>query len=1338
MVTSLPDVARVARVVGELPGSRFRLGSGYRISDHLVLTAAHVLDDAADLAADLGGDGDYRPVTPVWRDTGADLALLRFAAAPTARVDPVRIGGVDRARISTVGAHAAGYPVYAEIGTPDGGRRGRAAVRCSVRTADTGAPGDLRVGIEDAAPASAPPGASPWQGMSGAAVITTDGLLVAVFREHLTPTGVAMHQVTALDRVDDEEWRALLTAEGVDPRPRPALPDGWDRTGGRLQRHHLRLDAIRRMRHPLVEEKVHFVDPGDDSSPGNVLARLTELASGPGLPSGVVLTGDAGAGKTRLCLETAARADREGWLVVHLTGKASLTDVGDSVGPRAGRVLVVADDIDWINDAGQIHGRVRDAVAASGTRAAFLTTARSVRLKDLESEPLRPQDTFVRIRVRSDPGYHSAICRELVRGLAPNAVGQQGEERVELMCEGPPAFSQLFASVYDNQAREGNDITAVVPRPDADFRVWLHGVLAEVGLPAVPWDGDADPATTAVARIVAHAPCALKDALDCFAPDSDDPADPRRVAGAGTIQRLVRNGLLSVQADSLRPVHDLYGDVLLGHGVVEAGGERVHRAGLRRVLESGLADGTALARVAASVDRLRATLGDEAGGRLAAEVEEWCTARLDTLRELVVEEPRSEGRELEVLLTRPTWRPVAARELAGPWLARHHGRTRARDAVLTAARHLPPEVSRPYLMAWLRRNAVHPAAAFAFHHVLRAEDIAPGPLEWTTDLAYEWLTLHAPRHSAARPLCELLDPRKKALSRDDPRLGQVLRWGLNWLDEYGTTSEASFVARTLLMRPELTGTGLVRTARLLLDTVAPANPADASFALEAVLGRCRQQRDLPKEVFEQAVKDSLLWLEDGGGHGRRPAAAYVLRQLVTPDLPGRDTLARAVQAAWNWLEPNADRHLELGMVLPPLLKNVRKADGHRNAAFTDEEQLQLQRLAVRWLSSSGSSSWRGVSEVAGALLRTSHPDQDPEVLDRLTRQALDLVEKHPYPTVARSVLPPLLHKNLDPGTRDRLMAAAFAQLPPAPTSPHTAFLLSSLLSRADLGADEHDRAMAATLEWLDRYPRGQGAVGLLNSALGGRRTSPDDRGRLAARAVQVLSPLTLLPPGKKRPWLVETLRLHRHGIRPEWNRLVSRACDLLDRRAAHTAPLLGELLKGADLLDAPVLERLHLACADWCALYDRSGWVPDLLSPVLGSRDASPAVRRRVSQVARDRLRPGSERNDALGKLLEALLRDGDLSDPEHADAAVDFALGWLEEHAGPAHRRKAHAVLLLVGHWLARAPQRPRAQERIRRAKDRMDAHLRDYPDEPSDRRRALEHHRRILAGPSGPEEAH
>lgn len=1335
-MTSGVDVAQVARVVVGLPDDKCCVGSGYRISERLVLTAKHVLKGGEAVHVRLGGEEFDRPAAEVWQDTDLDVALLQLDTSPTSRADPVLLGRVDRARNAEVTTRAVGFPGWAVIDksspdAPDDIWRGSTTIRCRILTSDVGSPDTLRVVVDDAPDVlTAPdPGTSPWQGMSGAALISDTGLLVGIVKEHVPAAGIGRLEVTPLDRIDDEGWRDALRGDHVPPRPLPVLPDNWSRTDGLHQHHSWYAVERNKASHSLVEEKLPYVDPGDSSSPGEILTRLADLAKRPGLPAGMIIDGAAGAGKSRLCLEVALRAqESRDWLVVHVTQSAPLRDVWNSVRGLADQVLVVADEIDWIADPGTTYRSVFSEAEGRGVRLAVLTTVRRSRLEDEALQPLDPWNTFTFVHVREDPEYHRDITRQIVQSLASDAVNQQDDGYMKKRCAGPPEISRFYATHLNDKAQAGEDVRRAAPSPDSDFGSWLNAILINMGLPLLG-DDVPDRAATAVALTVAHSPCRLEDALAFFAPD---PGDPRREEGGTLLGKLLDDKLLASRNGVLQPVHDVYADHLLGVAVLKNGQNSVHGVGLRRVLDSGLASGSALARVAVAVDRLRDKLDEEAVDALTGVVDDWCVAHRAVVRDLVVAaDEEGYGRELRALILRETWRPVVLREFAEPWLREHFTKAMALNTILAVASQLPD--SDRYLSGWIYRHSERPDAPRALHKAL-ANDLDPGNREWTTDQAYEWLTLHPLTIDASFPLQRLLRTRLDVLPRGDARMDQVRNWALRWLRRYGTTGQAGFVAGPLLKHRELTGADLERTARLLLDAVAPGDPSAATFALVAVLSRHRLHHDLPEDLYGQAVRDSFAWLNHEAGYGLRPAAAYLLRELIVPGLPGRDGLARAVQAAWNWLNVNGDRHVEVGLLLPPLLKNADKSSASDHAALTEDEQQHLAVVAMDWLAADDGSTGLSVSEVTGALLSTRLPDGDPERLRWLADRALALLRDRPGPSVARSVLTPLLHRrNLDTDTRVRVLAATFVQLAAAPDSPHLAYPLTALLRRSDLTGDESARTMAATLHCLDKNPRAPGVPGMLIKALNSPLANPADRAQLAARSVRVLSLKALvLEKNRKEPSLVRALRNHCAEHSPEWNRFVARACDLLKhaRYPKRAEPALEDLLKGSEQLGAPVLDRLCTACVDWSAVNDYDNRSIKLLAMVLDNRSSSPRVRRRATEVARQRFRTGGERNvrdAANGRLLQALLSGGDFPDAEAIEQVLDVALDWL---ALQSNRQAAVGPLLVqVAHSLEHSPRRPEAERRTRRALDLSDTWLRDRPEDNSERRQQVEGHRRRLA---------
>lgn len=122
------DGHRVAEVIFTRRDGSAGRGSGYRVRDGLVLTAAHVVGEVADVTArfDANQPGEWSaPATVAWLDRSADVALLRLERVDGATVTPVRFGRLPP-RAARVEVHLVGFsPLEAARGP--GRRLGAAA-----------------------------------------------------------------------------------------------------------------------------------------------------------------------------------------------------------------------------------------------------------------------------------------------------------------------------------------------------------------------------------------------------------------------------------------------------------------------------------------------------------------------------------------------------------------------------------------------------------------------------------------------------------------------------------------------------------------------------------------------------------------------------------------------------------------------------------------------------------------------------------------------------------------------------------------------------------------------------------------------------------------------------------------------------------------------------------------------------------------------------------------------------------------------------------------------------------------------------------------------------------
>ncbi|MYU03596.1 hypothetical protein GTY81_06730 [Streptomyces sp. SID8366] len=238
------DAARVAEVL--VAGTPGRRGSGYRVGDGHVLTAAHVVAGAASVRVRFDADrpGEWSaPARVVLSAGAADVALLEIADVPADRtgVGPPRYAAVPDADV-VLPFSAMGFPRFklreseseSESGREGerGGTPGRYRDSCHV-TGTVSVLSNLREGTLELAVAAPPadpePHRSPWEGMSGA-LVWCGGAVIGVVSAHHRADGLGR---LAAGRV--ERWYASLSAAeaermrrsaGLPPRTALGLADG--------------------------------------------------------------------------------------------------------------------------------------------------------------------------------------------------------------------------------------------------------------------------------------------------------------------------------------------------------------------------------------------------------------------------------------------------------------------------------------------------------------------------------------------------------------------------------------------------------------------------------------------------------------------------------------------------------------------------------------------------------------------------------------------------------------------------------------------------------------------------------------------------------------------------------------------------------------------------------------------------------------------------------------------------------------------------------------------------------------------------------------------------------
>ncbi|MFI6092115.1 trypsin-like peptidase domain-containing protein [Streptomyces sp. NPDC051218] len=213
------EAARVAEILVELPGGEpGRRGSGYRVGERSVLTAAHVVAGPVTSVrvrfdADLPGEWSA-DVRVVLLAEAVDLALLEIMTVPpgAAAVESPRYGTVPDADV-VLPVSAMGFPRFKlrddsmrllDDGAPSQ-YRDSCHVSGTVSVLSNRREGTLELAV--LAPRADPePERSPWEGMSGAAV-WSGGAVIGVISAHHRSDGLGR-----LAAVRVEQWYGALSS----------------------------------------------------------------------------------------------------------------------------------------------------------------------------------------------------------------------------------------------------------------------------------------------------------------------------------------------------------------------------------------------------------------------------------------------------------------------------------------------------------------------------------------------------------------------------------------------------------------------------------------------------------------------------------------------------------------------------------------------------------------------------------------------------------------------------------------------------------------------------------------------------------------------------------------------------------------------------------------------------------------------------------------------------------------------------------------------------------------------------------------------------------------------
>ncbi|MBM7167765.1 serine protease [Streptomyces sp. G44] len=1031
LIAGQQPLKRVAMVVrrGSDGVPRFA-ASGFILASRLAICAGHGFAKPADsYEVRLPGQPTRRlQVTAVLRHRidEVDLALLVLGEGGPV-IPPARWGVLPRT-VEAVPFVAIGFPDHASRQEVPETRQLTGKILLGSFL------GSHEMELSLSSPAPVESSGSPWRGVSGAGVITHDGVLVGVCTSHHVPSGAASLTATDLSQVSrDPEFVRLLAEHGVEPMPpEDVVPTPFDPAArGRVHTH---AEVMRRLlgrRSFLDEEHLPFVHPGMDhpSHPDHLFARLSA-----GRSRGALLVGPAGSGKTRTCFEVAHRADRAGWHVLHVQPDSAVTvdDVAASIFSCARRWVLVV--LDYLDACSQVDLRVLadELIPEAKRRGVSVACLASVRPGSLHTVQLRGSSRVLdEIYVREDWPHQSAIIDQVVRRAAPETLRRWGNEALSQLCGRRPVIALLIARAIEEQglAQHTPGVAASV-RP-GELLDWLRegmrrDALAVSPAPSPSLLGVTTPAIEQQAFTVAVAASpqprmVVEQAIDTFlrvAGVLDVPFGGRRV-----VDTLISLGWLDEVGGQLVVVHDIVTDELLLQSLMPSPGWSIDAAAAGALFDAFTRHARTFSVFTGHLRRLAVDMAAHGPAHRIAALErfcgEWLTAHVDPLGQLLADTGDDGGQTLLRMVTSRPWQGFDRsvwNTLVAPWLSRAEADLTAQPFLTAALRGMDPapaflvEAS----LGWLVRRGGQTDTEHLLLALIERPDLSPRTEDLVVDSTLTWVSSRPDwRHTPA------LLKRLLGMNHSGDRLERVVAGVLAWLTPYRSLGVAS-VIRAFLQRADIDTVARRKLVDHGLVWLRSGTRAGSNIGPE--LCALLEDDRLPDPARATLFRSALDWLETAQVY---PSTGRVVRKLLSTDGCPPELRPRMTAIARWWAAEGPADHPAGSRVLDTLLsadsvadaaalllERLRSQPDAQSApaillrllihceALTQDQARTAVTLAFTWLD--GRPNHEAFGSVLGALLHV--PDLPSAQVQRAVRLGCAALLTHPDDHVLMAVM----------------------------------------------------------------------------------------------------------------------------------------------------------------------------------------------------------------------------------------------------------------------------------------------------------------------------------------------